>query len=349
MVKPVEAAPKRPRLALAFLVAGTGFTAVALLAIAIGPVTLNPGEAFAALRDATLDDHSSPAASVVYNIRLPRIIVGALVGAALAVSGAVMQAVFRNPLADPGIIGVSAGAATAAVLAIVFGLTAVGAWVLPAAAFIGALGTVAVVQSIAQWRGGGPVTLVLVGIAASAFLGAVTSAAVANAPQDSDIRGIAFWLNGDLVARTWAHVGIAAAPILFGTIAVIAVGRDLNILTLGDSTARSLGVNTAVMRPAVLSLAALLAACAVAVSGIIGFVGLVVPHLVRLTVGTDHRALLPLAAVAGATFVVAADTLARTIFDPVVLQTGSVVAFIGSPLFLWLLLRTIGPNGRGAL
>lgn len=335
-------------MALAFVVAGLAFAAVVLLAVAIGPVTLSAGEAVAALRDATVGDRSSPAASVVYNIRLPRIIVGALVGAALAVSGAVMQAVFRNPLADPGIIGVSAGAASAAVLSIVFGLTAAGAWVLPAAAFVGALCTVAVVQSIAYWRGGGPITLVLVGIAASAFLGAVTSAAVANAPQDSDVRGIAFWLNGDLVARTWTHVGVAL-PILVGLIALIALGRDLNVLTLGDSTARSLGVNTSILRPVVLSLAALLAACAVAVSGIIGFVGLVVPHLVRLTVGPEHRALLPLAAVAGATFVVAADTVARTIFDPVVLQTGSVVAFIGSPIFLWLLLRTLGPAGRGQL
>ena len=338
--------PPPHRGGLALLAGGIALAALAtamLVAVAVGPVTLAPGEALATLIDVARGDLSSPAASVAYNIRLPRTTVAALVGAALASAGAVLQAVFRNPLADPGIIGVSSGAATAAVLAIVSGLTAAGAWVLPAAAFVGAMLTVGVVQGVAVWRGGGPATLVLVGIAVSSFLGAVTSAAVSNAPQDSDVRGIMFWLNGDLVARTWAHVAVSAPPIIFALGALVVLARDLDILTLGDSTARSLGVNTAVIRPILLTLAALLAASAVAVSGIIGFVGLVVPHLVRLTIGPRHSTLLPVCALTGATFVVAADTVARALFDPVVLQTGSVVAFIGSPLFLWLLLRTLAP------
>lgn len=283
---------------------------------------------------------TAPGASVVWEIRLPRVLVAALIGAALACAGATMQAVFRNPLADPGIIGVSAGSATATVIALVTGLAATGFWVLPTAAFIGALVTVIFVQLIATLRGGGPATLVLVGVAASAFLGAVTSAAVANAPEDSDVRSVMFWLNGDLVARTWQHVGIAVGPVLIGLVILFLFHRDLNLLLLGAETAEASGVNVARSRQILLAISALLTAAAVSVSGIIGFVGLIVPHLVRLVIGPDHRWLLPATALTGAIFVNAADVVARMLFNPIVLQTGSVVAFIGSPLFLWLLLRT---------
>lgn len=286
------------------------------------------------------DSADIPNSAVVTSIRMPRAATAALVGAALAVAGAVMQAVFRNPLADPGVIGVSSGAATTAVLAIVTGLTATNRWVLPAAAFLGALVTVILVQAVATLRGGGPATLVLVGVAVSAFLGAVTSSAVANAPQDSDIRGVSFWLNGDLVARTWQHAGLAAVPVVLCLVVLAVLSRDLNILVMGDAAARSTGVDVRVVRAVLLLVASLLTASAVAVSGIIGFVGLVVPHLVRIVLGPDHRILLPAAALTGACFVLLADTVARMLFSPVVLQTGSVVAFLGSPVFLWLLLTT---------
>ncbi|MBD8029343.1 FecCD family ABC transporter permease [Corynebacterium gallinarum] len=292
---------------------------------------------------------SSP---VVTEIRAPRIIIAALVGAALAVSGAIMQTVFHNPLADPGIVGVSSGAAVAAVLAIVTGASFFGEWTIPFAAFVGAIITVAVVYLIASsramdGRGADPATLVLVGLAITAFLGAVISAATANAPQDSELRSVAFWLNGDLVSRTWDHVGVSVIPILLGLILAVGASRDLNLLLLGESTAQTSGLNVGRARIFLLALAALLTATAVAVSGTITFVGLVVPHLIRIVIGADHRALLPAAAILGATFVIVADTVARMLFSPIVLQTGVVVAFIGSPIFLYLLLTVRKRRGLG--
>lgn len=292
---------------------------------------------------------SSP---VVTEIRAPRIIIAALVGAALAVSGAIMQTVFHNPLADPGIVGVSSGAAVAAVLAIVTGASFFGEWTIPFAAFVGAIITVAVVYLIASsraidGRGADPATLVLVGLAITAFLGAVISAATANAPQDSELRSVTFWLNGDLVSRTWDHVGVSVIPILLGLILAVGASRDLNLLLLGESTAQTSGLNVGRARIFLLALAALLTATAVAVSGTITFVGLVVPHLIRIVIGADHRALLPAAAILGATFVIVADTVARMLFSPIVLQTGVVVAFIGSPIFLYLLLTVRKRRGLG--
>ena len=292
---------------------------------------------------------SSP---VVTEIRAPRIIIAALVGAALAVSGAIMQTVFHNPLADPGIVGVSSGAAVAAVLAIVTGASFFGEWTIPFAAFIGAIITVAVVYLIASsramdGRGADPATLVLVGLAITAFLGAVISAATANAPQDSELRSVTFWLNGDLVSRTWDHVGVSVIPIILGLILAVGASRDLNLLLLGESTAQTSGLNVGRARIFLLALAALLTATAVAVSGTITFVGLVVPHLIRIVIGADHRALLPAAAILGATFVIVADTVARMLFSPIVLQTGVVVAFIGSPIFLYLLLTVRKRRGLG--
>lgn len=289
---------------------------------------------------------------VVTEIRAPRIIIAALVGAALAVSGAIMQTVFHNPLADPGIVGVSSGAAVAAVLTIVTGASFFGQWTVPFAAFVGALITVAVVYLIASsramdGRGADPATLVLVGLAITAFLGAVISAATANAPQDSELRSVAFWLNGDLVSRTWDHVGVAVIPIILGLILAVGASRDLNLMLLGESTAQTSGLNVSRARIILLSLAALLTATAVAVSGTITFVGLVVPHLIRIVIGADHRALLPAAAILGGTFVIVADTVARLLFSPVVLQTGVVVAFIGSPIFLYLLLTVRKRRGLG--
>lgn len=217
---------------------------------------------------------------------------------------------------------------------------------------VGALVTVAVVYLIASsramdGRGADPATLVLVGMAITAFLGAVISSATANAPQDSELRSVTFWLNGDLVSRTWEHVGVAIIPIIVGLILAIGGSRDLNLLLLGDSTAQTSGLNVNRARIILLALAALLTATAVAVSGTITFVGLVVPHLVRIVLGADHRALLPAAAILGATFVIVSDTVARMIFSPIVLQTGVVVAFIGSPIFLYLLLSMRKRRGLG--
>lgn len=332
--------PTRSKLTTPVVIIGSIILLVVsfLASLMLGPVTVPLG-----------DLSSSP---IVTEIRAPRIIIAALVGSALAVSGAIMQTVFHNPLADPGIVGVSSGAAVAAVLTIVTGANFFGQWTVPFSAFVGALITVAVVYLIASsramdGRGADPATLVLVGMAITAFLGAVISAATANAPQDSELRSVAFWLNGDLVSRTWDHVGVSFIPIILGLILAIGASRDLNLMLLGESTAQTSGLNVGRARVLLLALAALLTATAVAVSGTITFVGLVVPHLIRIVLGADHRALLPTAALLGATFVIIADTVARLLFSPIVLQTGVVVAFIGSPIFLYLLLAMRKRRGLG--
>lgn len=311
---------------------------VMTVSLCLGPVTVPVDEVLSS--------------QIVHQIRLPRVLVAALVGAALATAGALMQTVFQNPLADPGIIGVSTGAATAAVLVIVTGVSFLGTWTLPAGAFVGALLTVLVIYLIATSRavgsrGADPATLVLVGMAITAFLGAVISATIANAPDDSDLRSVQFWLNGDLVARTWDHVAVAVVPILLTIVLSWTLAGDLNLLLLGRETAQSTGINVRRLRIQLLVLAALMTATAVAVSGSISFIGLVVPHVVRIVLGPEHRALLPTAALLGSTFVIAADTIARLLFSPVVLQTGVVIAFLGSPLFLYLLLSTRSRQHRG--
>lgn len=300
---------------------------IGLLALSLGPITINVADL--------------PGNPVVHNIRMPRVLIAGLVGAALATSGALMQTIFHNPLADPGIIGVSSGAALGAVLTIVSGASFLGLWTLPAGAFVGALLTVLVVYAIASTRNSAdPATLVLVGMAITSFIGAIISATIANSPQDSDLRSVIFWLNGDLVARTWAHVSVATAPIMLGLLVTWLLSRDLNLLLLGAETAQTSGLKIKRLRMTSLALAAVMTATAVAVSGAISFVGLVVPHLIRITLGPDHRFLLPLSGMLGATFVIGADIVARLLFQPIVLQTGTVVAFIGSPVFLYLLLRT---------
>lgn len=310
------------------------------VAISLGPVPVPPGDTVAVLAGHLGLPVSEPEARdalVIDQIRLPRVLVAALVGAALGVAGAVMQALFGNPLAEPGVTGVSAGAAVGAVLAITSG--AAGTLVLPASAFAGALLAVAVIHAIgAMSRGRGLATVLLVGIALNALLGAVVSALVANAPDEQSLRGIVFWLQGDLDARTWEHVHLALGPVLAGVAATLVFSRDLNVMLLGDDTARTSGVDVARTRHVLLVLASLLTGAAVSVSGVIGFVGLVAPHVIRLTAGPDHRLLLPASALLGAVFLVLADTAARMLLAPVTLQTGVVTAFAGAPVFLLLVL-----------
>jgi iron complex transport system permease protein len=261
------------------------------------------------------------------------------VGAGLAAAGAVMQAVFRNPLAEPGVTGVSSGAAVGAVAVIVSGAAVAAPWLLPLAAFVGALAAVAVVQLVAGMRGGAGATLLLVGIAVNAFLGAVIAAVIANAPDSDDAQQAMFWLNGDLTSTNWGDVGLAVAPIVVGTLLLATAVPELDLFALGDDHAASSGVRTGRARQSLLAIAALVTAAGVAVTGVISFVGLVVPHLVRLVLGPDHRTLLPVSMGFGAIFLVLADLIARNLFDPVVLQTGTVTAFIGAPVLLVLVAR----------
>lgn len=283
--------------------------------------------------------NSEAATSLIWNIRLPRVLLAGLVGASLAVAGAVMQAVFRNPLAEPGITGVSSGAAVVAVLMIVTGVAGTSPWILPIGAFVGSLFAVAFVQSVAGLRGGGSATLLLVGIALNAFLGAIISAAIANAPRSEDAQQAMFWLNGDLTAANWEDVSLSVVPIVIGTIGMLALIPELNLFLLGEEQTSTTGVRANWMRQILLALAALVTAAGVAVTGVISFVGLVVPHLIRLIIGPNHKVLLPASMGFGAVFLILADLVARNLFSPVVLQTGTVTAFLGAPVLLALILR----------
>ncbi|WP_268627039.1 FecCD family ABC transporter permease [Paenibacillus alvei] len=329
------------------VLAATGL-AVLLLSIligsAVGPVSIPLKETFAAMLHATgWLEHIQIAErnlTIILDIRLPRVIVGALVGAGLSIAGAAMQGVFRNPLVEPGYLGVSSGAAAGAVLCIALGLVRHSAFALPLSAFAGAL--ISVVLILAIWRASGKpnvTTLLLLGIGMNALLSAVINVIIASAPHEQQLRSIVFWLQGGLEARTWEHVHIIALPILIGGVLLALFSRSLNLLLLGDEHAQSSGVHVQITRYTILLLASFLTGTAVSVSGIIGFVGLVIPHLVRLIVGSDHRLLLPFSALFGASFLVLADLASRMVLQPITLQVGVVCACIGAPLFMMMLLR----------
>jgi iron complex transport system permease protein len=270
--------------------------------------------------------------TIVRQIRLPRIVLGAIVGFALAAAGTVMQGFFRNPLADPSIIGVSSGAAVGAVAAIVF---AVGL-PLQVMAFAGAILAAFAVYLIATRDGETPVaTLLLAGVAIQTFLGAVISYMLVHAGES--LEQAIYWLMGHLQNSTWGEVEVTL-PAAFLAFAVLYVyTHDLNVLLMGEEDAHALGIEVERTKRILLAVASIITAAAVAVTGVIGFVGLVVPHVLRLIVGPDHRILLPASALAGATFLVAADTLARS--GPAEVPVGIVTAAVGAPFFLYLLRR----------
>ena len=310
----------------------------AFLSLSLGVVRLSVPETMQALFRPAAAENS--AAAVIWSIRLPRIFVAMLVGAGLATVGAVMQAILRNPLAEPGITGVSAGAAVGAVAGITMGLAGSSQWGIPLAAFAGAAIVSLILQFVLQTRKDlGPATIILVGVSISALAGAIINVLIANAHDDALVRSALFWLAGDLELRSWDHVGIAVAPILLGIGYLLSRIHALDALSLGEQTAATSGVNVARERVLLLLVASLVTGAAVAVSGIISFVGLVVPHAVRLIVGASHARLLPLSALGGALFLVLADTIARAAFGSVVVQTGVVAALVGAPIFLTLLLR----------
>ena len=277
--------------------------------------------------------------AVIWFIRMPRLIVGILVGGALGISGAVMQGVFSNPLADPGIIGVSSGAATGAVLAIVLGVSADSIFALPMFAFGGAILAVALTVLLAMRNGKIPVmTLLLAGVAVGMFLGAITSGLL-TFMNEQKLQQYLFWMVGGLDYRRWEHVYMAIGPVVIGSGLMLLLARHLNILVLGDTEAKAVGMRVMPFRMGLLTIAALTTATSVCVSGNIGFVGLVVPHMMRMLVGPDHRVLLPASALAGAVFLVFCDTLGRIIMPPAEVRVGIMTAILGTPYFLYLLRR----------
>ena len=330
------------------LAAGAGvlivlLAAIMLVALSTGPLDIPVTHVVAIIVEPTgihLADYDRTEELVVEQIRLPRIVVGALVGMALGVAGAAMQALFRNPLADPGTIGVASGGAAAAVVAIATGASTLFFLALPLFALAGAIGTAFLVYAIAIASGRFSIaTLILAGVAVSAFMGALISLVIIAVPEQGTLRGILFWLAGGLDSRSWDHVWLSGPLILIGGGVIIAFARDLNLLMMGDDDAGSMGVHVRVMRPVLLTAAALVTGVAVAVSGMIAFVGLIVPHMLRLIFGPDNRVLVPLSALGGAVFVVLADEIARTVISPAELRVGIITSFIGAPFFLFLLLR----------
>ena len=286
---------------------------------------------------------------VLWEIRLPRLATGLLVGAALAVSGAVMQGLFRNPLADPGLVGVGAGAGLGAVTAIVLGgllppalATLTGIYTVPVAAFLGGWASTLLLYRVST-RGGrtSVATMLLAGIALGALAGAVTGLLV-YAADDRQLRDLTFWGLGSLSGASWAKLAVAAPIMVLSMVGTLWLARGLNGLALGEAAAAHMGVPVQRMKNlAILSVAAATGA-AVAVSGGIGFVGIVVPHLLRLATGPDHRYLLPNAALLGAALLVSADIVARSVIAPAELPIGIVTALLGAPVFLWILLRRRG-------
>ena len=269
---------------------------------------------------------------IVMNIRLPRIVLGALVGFALASAGAVMQGFFRNPMADPSIIGVSSGAAVGAVAAITLPIP-LG---LHGAAFLSGLVTAFGVYIIATENGRTPVaTLLLAGVAVQTFLGAIISYMLVQSGES--LQRAVFWLMGHLHNARWGEVGFALMFVPLFFVVLLWYSRDLNVLLLGEDEAATLGIEVERTKRILLGVSTLITAAAVAVSGVIGFVGLIVPHMMRLVVGPDHRVLLPTSAIAGATFLVATDTVART--GAAEVPVGIVTAALGAPFFLFLLRR----------
>ena len=272
------------------------------------------------------NDFTQEQMAVVWYIRMPRMVVGLLVGAALGISGAVMQGIFSNPLADPGIIGVSSGAATGAVLM----------FVMPAFAFCGSVCAVSLTVFLAMRNGKIPVmTLLLAGVAVGMLLGAVTSGLL-TFMNEQKLQQYLFWMVGGLDYRRWEHVYMAIGPVSIGIVIMLALSRHLNILVLGETEAKAVGMPVLPFRMGLLFVAAMTTATSVCVSGNIG---LVVPHMMRMLVGPDHRVLLPASALAGAAFLVVCDSLGRIVIPPAEVRVGIMTALLGTPYFLYLLRR----------
>lgn len=292
-------------------------------------------------------DFDRGASPLLWSIRFPRVVFGALVGATLATAGGALQGLFRNPLADPGVIGVSSGAALATATSIVLGgrlLESVDAvawipWLMPIAAFVGASVAAAVVFTVSRTGSGMSVaTMLLAGIAVNALAAAGTGLLTSLA-NDTELRALSFWTLGSLGGATWHVLMIASIPMLLAIVLLQRTARSLDLLLLGEREAQHLGVQTARLRLVIIGGVALGVGSAVAFSGMIGFVGLIIPHLVRLLVGPSHRGVLPLGALLGATLLVLTDLGARTVVAPLELPIGAVTAALGAPVFLWLVIR----------
>lgn len=285
-------------------------------------------------------DWSTASEQIVWKVRLPRVALGILVGGALGLAGAAFQGVLRNPLADPYTLGVSSGASVGASFLILFGLqyTLFGEWTVPVAAFTTAVLSLCAVLLLARTDGKlRKETVILAGVVMQAFLGAFVSLMVAM--SDQVINEILFWLMGSLALRGWSYSMVLLPYLAAGSAVLLCFGRAMNLFALGERQAAHLGVHVERAKLIVLVAATLITAAAVSVSGVIAFVGLLVPHLLRLMIGPDYRLLLPMSLIGGAIYILIADTMARTLLSPTEIPLGVVTAFMGAPFFAYLLRR----------
>jgi len=313
------------------------------LSVWLGSVHLTIGETLAAFTgrgDASIRQ-------IVVELRAPRAVLAILVGGGLALAGAVFQALLRNPLAEPYILGISGGAATGAVLALAFGLAISHSWALPIAAFVGALLAITLVLRVAAADDDqvDVRVLLLAGVVVGAFFTACLSF-VLSISDARTVRSAILWMMGSLAGADWVTVMTVALYTLPATLILIGLARPLNLLAIGEETAGYLGTNVERVKKVAYIVASLLTAAGVAATGIIGFVGLIVPHGVRLVVGADYRMLLPLSFLAGAVFLTLADVVARTMLSPIEVPIGVITALVGVPLFLLLLRRSMGSTSR---
>ncbi|MGH8046769.1 MAG: FecCD family ABC transporter permease [Chthoniobacterales bacterium] len=319
--------------------------AAGIAAVCIGPMHV-PLSDIAAIASGNGAEVDTATRTVIEQIRLPRVVLAALIGAALSVAGASMQGLFRNPLADPALIGISSGAACGAVIVIVLGhqiLPALPAWAAPwllaIAAFAGCLVATLLMLRLSL-HDGHPVvaTMLLAGVAINALASAITAFVIFLA-NDQQVRDVTFWLLGSLGAAQWSKVALVAPIVLLGVAALPIVARALNALLLGESEASHLGFDVVRTKWLVILLSSMMVGVSVAFTGVIAFVGLIVPHAIRLVAGPDHRFLLPASALLGAALLVIADIFARCVVAPAELPIGILTAIIGAPFFLWLLMR----------
>lgn len=303
-----------------------------ILSLSVGPVKLSLADVFASLIGKGSENY------IIQNVRLPRILCCVLVGAALSVSGLAMQGLFRNPMASPSVIGVSSGAAFGASLAMGFGVgLTFGMYAVPAMSFVFCFGTMFLVYILARTSGGTSVTmLLLAGIAVGAFFNGMVSV-VQYIVDESTLPGIVYWLMGNVADCRWPEFRLALIPVIAGMMIIWMRAKELNLISLGEEQAENLGVNVDQTRILLLIGSSLAVAGAVSISGIIGFVGLIIPHVFRMIVGPDHKVLVPLSIVGGAAFLIIMDVVSRSIMSPVELPIGILTALLGAPFFIYIM------------
>lgn len=342
------------RIAPLIILLGLSAVVSIILAIGIGPVSVSPITTAKVLISKTpLIGSYLPktwdalSENIVLSLRLPRVLLGFIVGASLAVCGVAMQALVRNKLADPFILGVSSGSSAFATLGMLFGaFSFLGTFSLSISAFFGAAATIITVYILARHRGRINITqLLLSGVAVSMIMDGITSIIKLSAPNSLGLHNAEFWMAGSLAGARWEYLGIPAAVLLLCIIFLMINHRGLNLLLLGDDGARSLGVNVSALQKKLILVSSLMAGATVAVSGSIGFVGLMVPHFTRLLIGSDHKKVLPVSALLGGILVVWVDVAARLLLAPEELPVGVLTAVIGGPVFIILLRRSGNEKG----